>query len=148
MKEYQDALPDIYDRCLQNYSAAFCTEFQCDAVAVISTLQQHKEMLGTEICLRAMVIVFWAFAVMSSFTKSAKSTSIEHCKTPDAVDFISIEKKHIDFSYHIGRDLDFYERVKLVTEFCEKLAVKENISLFGNNAIERSNYYWYFNFAN
>lgn len=77
-----------------------------------------------------IAFAFAAFAVLYSLTKSAKATASEHKAVEDTVDFNSIEKRHIDYQYTIGIDLDFVERAKLVIEFCENIAQRDGVSLF------------------
>jgi hypothetical protein len=124
-------LEPIYAGVAQaGYPPAFLVEFKCDVMAVISCLQQYEEKGGREFCLKAVAFAFAAFAVLHSLVKSAESTSANHRRSPDSVDFRSIEKVHRDFDFVLGIDRDFAERARLMILLCDHLMQAAGTPLF------------------
>lgn len=132
LKQHSDVVYKLFNQVTDAYPALFIEEFKCDTISVISCLEQFKVDLDRELCLRLIVFTFAAFAVLYSLTKSAKRTAIDQQLIPDTVDFESIEKRHVDYEYSIGTDLDFLDRARLITELCIKIAEKEEIVIFGD----------------
>lgn len=130
-----DTVAPLFHDCQQRYSEKFCIEFQCDVVAVISTLQEPNPIFDQTTVLRIIAFGFWAFALMSSLTKSARATAEGQREIDDEVDFTSLEKKHRDYTYQLGRDLDFCARARLVTQLCRRQAEKEGLDLFGSQGV-------------
>ena len=128
--QHNDLLRNLLERAANNYSDLFVEEVRCDVISVLSCFEQFKESMEPQFRIRAIAFAFAAFAVLYSLTKSAKATTNEHKTVEDNVDFNSIEKRHIDYQYTIGIDLDFVERAKLVIELCENIAKREGVVLF------------------
>ena len=125
LDKFPQALPALYQHVSANYPEAFVTEFKCDVLAVINTLEQQEKEAGRAYCIDSIAFGFWVFAVLSSLTKSAKATAKEQRGIPDEVDFASIENRHRDYTYQLGKDIDFIERAKLVSELCRTLALQD-----------------------
>jgi hypothetical protein len=128
----QDAILERVHREVERagYPAGFVLEFRCDAMAVLSCLQQFEAQGGREFCLRAVAFAFAAFAVLSSLAKSAEKTSADHRKSPDSIDLRSIEKVHRDYEYAMGIDRDMVERARLVIRVCDEMMREGGGSLF------------------
>jgi len=133
LERHAEVLQSLYSHVAQKYSPGLIQEFKCDVIAVVSCLEQFKSEMSSAFCLRGIVFAFAAFAVLFSLAKSAKKTSKDQKAFPDEIDFKSIEKRHTDYNYSIGLDLDFIERAKLVIEFCKLIAAKSAIDLFGDS---------------
>ena len=125
---------EAVDRDVVNagYTRKFVEEFRCDALSVISCLQQYGEQESREFCLRAISFAFAAFAVLSSLAKSAESTSENHRRVPDEVDLRSIEKVHREFGYSLGIDEALVERARLVIRLCDEMMRDGGGSLFAD----------------
>jgi hypothetical protein len=132
LEQFPDTVGPLVDRIGQRYGEPFAVEFKCDVMSVASCLNQYEEKAGREFCLRATVFAFATFAVLSSLTKSAELTAHNQRAIPDDVDFASIEKRHREYEFSLGIDRDFVERARLVAEFCESLARKDGLDLFGD----------------
>jgi len=135
LANFPDVLTDLYKEVSENYPSQFVEEFRCDIISAISCFDQYQTETDKTFRLRLIVFSFAAFAVLYSLTKSAQKTTSDKKSVGDEVDFESIEKKHIEYDYTIGLDLDFIERAKLVKNFCRLLAEKENLKLYEKNGI-------------
>ena len=133
LKEHAGILGVLFHRVGAAYSPGFVEEFQCDAIAVVSCLEQYGQEEGRDFCVRTIVFAYAAFAVLSSLTKSARKTAAEQKEVKDEVDFRSIRKRHRDYEYVTGTDADFAERARLVIELCANVAAAEGLSLFGEH---------------
>lgn len=125
----------LFDYVTQSYPKIFIEEFKCDIISVVSCLQEYKSKVTIIFCLRAIVFAFVTFAVLFSLTKSAKKTATDQKSLPDEIDFNNIQKKQANYEYTTGFDIDFIERAKLVTKFCELIAQKNVLTLFDESDI-------------
>jgi hypothetical protein len=123
----------LYSQVAQKYPPGLILEFQCDVIAVVSCLEQFKSEMSPAFYVRGIVFAFAAFAVLFSLAKSAQKTATDQKACPDEIDFNSIEKRHTDYNYSIGLDLDFIERTKLVIELCKLIAEKNGVTLFAES---------------
>lgn len=128
-----DLLQALNKKVTEKYSTEFIEEFRCDVFAVICCFDQFKAEMGETYCLRAIVFAYATYAVMSSLTKSAQKTGHEQKSVVESIDFNSVDQKHEIFTYAMGPDIDFTERVQLVIELCQNIANIEKIDLFGND---------------
>jgi len=131
LRDNKNTLGVLYEKIKLDSSQALLDEFKCDAIAVLSCINQYSKDYGIEAVLKSALFGFAAYAVLSSLVKSAEATSIDHKKIVENVDFLSIEKQHRDYDYKIGIDNDFVLRTKIISALCMHIAHNENIDLFG-----------------
>ncbi|MEM6844634.1 MAG: hypothetical protein AAF632_20625 [Bacteroidota bacterium] len=126
----QETLQDIYSYVKQSYPKEFVVEFQCDTIAILSTMSQYDNQVELSYLINSIIFGFSSFAVMVSLMKSAKHTNSKHKEIRETVNFASIEKQERNYDYFLGRDNDFIERAKLAMQVCRKIAEIKGIAIF------------------
>ncbi len=128
-------LADLSSQVSESYPAAFVEEFQCDAIAVIFTVQQYENRCSHQFILRVLVFAFAAFAVLFSLARSARATGEAHEADPvETIDFRGLEKIHREHEIQVGLDHDFRVRADLVARLCQGMASGRGIVLYGRDA--------------
>lgn len=112
----------------------FITELKCDVFGLVFTISQHKDEMGFEECLKAIVFGLASFAVMVSLVESAKVSAKLPENTNEEIDLNSIQSGHYDYKYELAINKEFIERMKLMIQLCEDIATSNNMDIYSDNA--------------
>ena len=134
LRREPEILGAMYERITVEYGPAMPGEFQCDAFAVLSCLQEYGDHVGSKFALRALVFAFAAYAAMYSARATAENlVPLLDAELPDKVEFSDISPMpHLDIRPNWAVDAGFVARARLVGELCQSIASRRGETLFGD----------------
>jgi hypothetical protein len=112
------------------YNSKLRIEFECDAFAVFSAIQQ-RENLPLQTTLRVIVFAFVFFAVMKSIDTSAEATVAGIPSGSAIEDLDDVFSDMSGSSFVLGVDEFFVARARSVQLIVEKIAEQHGLALYG-----------------
>lgn len=106
------------------------TEFECDAFAVLSAVQEKNALLAPVAKLRLIALGFVLFAALHSLDRSAEETARTHPACEDEDRRGDILGLLPGAGYVIGTDRFMQERARSVLKLAETLAEQDGLDLY------------------
>jgi len=135
--ELRKALPETFLPVTMSWDAygeKGQTEFECDALAVLSAVQEKNELLAPAAKLRLIVLGFVLFAALHSLDRSAEETARVHPASEEKDTRGDILGALPGASYVIGTDPFMQERARCVLKLAETLAERDGLDLYSSAA--------------